>query len=56
MAAKGAGELDLLDHRGAEMVHHQFHARIKRGLGELDGAHIILRDLQRAAHPHAGYR
>ena len=44
MAAEGAGEADAVDMVDAELVHQQPRAGIERGLGQLDGAHIVLRD------------
>ena len=44
MAAEGAGEPDAVDLLDAELVHQQARAGIERGLGQLDGAHVVLRD------------
>jgi hypothetical protein len=39
------GETDPIDVIDAEPLHEQRDAGIERGLGELNGAHVVLRDL-----------
>ena len=53
MAAEGAGEADAVDLVDAELVHQEPRAGIERGLGELDGAHVVLGDGDDAARPRA---
>ena len=53
MAAEGAGKPDAVHLFEPQLVHQQAHARIERGLGQLNGAHVILRDRdQRLAIAH----
>ncbi len=42
--AEGAGKADAIDMIDALLVEQQFDAGIKRRLGELDGAHVVLGD------------
>ena len=44
LAAERAGEADLVDLLDREMVHEQPDAGVERGLGELDGADVVLGD------------
>ena len=44
MAAEGAGQPDAIDLVDAELVHQEPRAGIERGLGELDGTHVVLGD------------
>ncbi len=44
LAAERAGEADLVDGLDLELVHEQPDAGVQRGLGELDGAHVVLGD------------
>ena len=44
LAAERAGEPDLVDGLDLEVVHQQPDAGVERGLGELDGAHVVLGD------------
>ena len=48
MAAEGARESDAVDRFDAEALHQQVHPGVQRGLGELDGAYVGLRDAQRS--------
>ena len=56
VAAERAGEADAIDVLDAQVLHQQPDARVQRGLGELDGAHVVLRDLQRWRAPRAAHR
>ena len=49
VAAERAGQPDAVDVLDAEPVHQQAHAGIERRLGELDRAHVVLRDAERRA-------
>ena len=49
VAAERAGEADAVDMVDAEPLHQQPHARVERRLGELDRAHVVLRDAKRRA-------
>ncbi len=51
MAAERAGEGDALRRSGAEAFDEQLRARVKRRLGELNGAHVGLMDRRDAARP-----
>ena len=44
-----AGEADAVDAVDAQALHQQPHAGVERRLGELDRAHVVLRDAQRRA-------
>ncbi len=44
VGAKRARQSDFVDVGDFQFIHQQLHARIKRGFGHLDGAHVILRD------------
>src|SRR5690242_15538317 len=44
MTAEGTGEADAIDVIDAELVHEKPRTCIERGLGELDGAHVVLGD------------
>ena len=50
LAAEGAGQPDLVDGLDAQVVHEQPDAGIEGGLGELDGADVVLghQDARRA--------
>ena len=54
LAAEGAGQPDLVDGVDLELVHQQPDAGVQRGLGELDGADVVLGD--RDARPGAATR
>ena len=56
MAAERAGQRHPIGRRGAIALEQQFGAGVERGLGELDGAHVGLVDLQarRAVMQHIG--
>ena len=56
VAAEGAGEADAVDMLDAQVIHQQPDACIERRLGELDGAHVVLRDLQRRRALDAAHR
>ena len=49
LAAERAGQPDLVDRVDAELVHQQPDAGVERGLGELDGADVVLGDERCAA-------
>ena len=56
VAAERAGQADAIDVIGAQVLHQQLDAGVQGGLGELDGAHVVLRDLQRRLWPRTAYR
>ena len=48
MAAEGAGETDAVDFFDAHAVDKQPRTGMQRGLGQLNRAHVVLRDANRA--------
>ena len=56
VAAERAGQPDPIDALDSQMLHQQADAGVQRGLGQLDGAHVVLRDRERHAARDAARR
>ena len=58
LAAEGAGQPDVVDLVDRQLVHQQADAGVQRGLGQLDGADVVLgdRDARPGASPVPSWR